>query len=1174
MPMRDRPSQWPPSFATLLALQLVGLTVVSTAFADPPAVEGPSGPTISYNRDVRPILSERCLSCHGPDAENREAGLRLDRFDEATRPLESGARAVVPGSPKTSELLARVMSEDPETRMPPPESGARLTAEEVETLTRWLQEGANYAEHWAFISPKRPPIPSVQKGDWARNDIDRFLLSRMEREGLEPSPEAEPHVLVRRLSLDLRGLPPSPEEVRRFVEDKDPNAYEGLVDRFLADPAYGERWARMWLDLARYADSKGYGSDPLRTIWRYRDWTIDAFNQNLPFDQFTVHQLAGDLLPEPTSDHYLATAFHRNTMTNTEGGTDDEEFRVAAVKDRVDTTLQVWMGLTVGCAKCHSHKYDPISQREYYQLYAYFNQTLDNDQPDESPTMPVPSREYQEQLDAIDAKIASLRETLSKSTPELESKQLDWEKSLAGTPNWMPLHPRAAHSEGGASLAIQSDGSILAGGTNPKSDVYTVSVQVEGNEWTAFRLATIPDPSLPNGGAGRAPDGNFVLSQFQVTAAKEETAGGVRGRYVRIELPGEKRILSLAEVQVYRGPFNLARDRTARQSSTAFGGDAGRATDGNVDGRYFEANSTTHTNEESDPWWEVDLGEDTVVDRVKAWSRTDGGLEFRLEGFRVVVLDQDRAQVWESTPQKAPRPQVEIAISAAQSVPLAGAGADFSQQGFSVANAIQATEPTLSGWAVGPEITKPHFADFVVAKPELLKDWEHLTFHLVQGYKEPGFNLGRFQILGSTDPITAIRASVPAEILAIVDNAPDARSEAERERLAKYFRSIAELLDPVRAEIADLEKSKPEPPVVPVMQEVPLDQRRKTHVMAKGNFLSLGEEVEPGVPIAFHPFPSEAPPNRLGLAYWLVDPANPLTARVAVNRFWARLFQIGLVASEEDFGTQGDDPVHPELLDWLAFEFQANGWDVKDLLRTIVTSSTYRQSSRVSSELLEKDPQNRWLARAPRYRLEAEMIRDQALALAGLLSHKRHGPSVFPPQPPDLWRAAFNGSDRTWATSTGEDRYRRGIYTFWRRTIPYPSMTTFDAPSREICSLRRSQTNTPLQALVTLNDPVYVEAAQALARRIVRDGGDSAEDRIRYGLSLCLVRPSRDSQVAPLLELYRERLAYYQNHEQDAVKMATDPLGALPAGTAAEELAAWTVVASVLLNLDGVLTRG
>jgi hypothetical protein len=774
----------------LLGFVLAGGGARSAPAADPLTV---ATPKVDFNRHVRPILAKNCFTCHGQDEAKRAKGLRLDNREAAVKARKNGT-AIVPGDPDSSELIVRITQDDETLRMPPRKSGNRLAPAEVEIVSRWIREGANYAPHWALLAPVSLPVPDVNDRSWPKNGIDRWILSRLETEAMKPSPEAARSILLRRVSLDLRGLPPTIEEAETFLHDTAPDAYERAVDRFLADPGYGERWARMWLDQARYADSAGYGSDPLRTtIWRYRDWVIEAYNGNAPFDRFTREQIAGDLLPDPSLDQRIATAFHRNTMTNTEGGTDDEEYRVAAIKDRVDTTMQVWMGLTIGCAKCHSHKFDPISHADYYQFFALFNQTADRDQPSESPVIPAPTSQISERIRRIDSEIASVR-----------SKK------------------------------------------------------------------------------------------------------------------------------------------------------------------------------------------------------------------------------------------------------------------------------------------------------------------------------------------------------------PESKS--------------------TRDTIAALEKSKPAIPTVSVMVELPPSGRRVTRILRKGNFLDPGDKVEPGVPQALHAFPATAPRNRLGLAEWLVGPTNPLTARVAVNRYWAQIFGLGLVESEEDFGTQGEPPSHPELLDWLALRFRDSGWNTKVLLRLIVTSATYRQSSIARPDLRDKDPRNRLLARATRMRLEAEMVRDQALAFAGLLSRKVGGPSVFPPQPEGLWQAAFNG-ERTWSTSEGEDRYRRGLYTFWRRTVPYPSMAVFDAPSREICAIRRVRTNTPLQSLVTLNDPVYVEAAQALARRIVRDGGLTTRSRARHGLQLCLGKPPSSEQVQPLVALYTDLHTRYSNDLKAAVALATGPLGPLPAGMAPAELAAWTAVANVLLNLDSVLTK-
>jgi hypothetical protein len=795
---------------TLVCFTAVGLIGTLCPLRTLGGSGGSGSSVVDFNRDIRPILSKNCFACHGQDSARRAGKVRLDRRESAVQKRKHSV-AIVPGRPAQSELVRRVRATDEAERMPPTESGNHLTGGQITLLERWVEEGAPYVEHWSFVKPKRWSLPAVNDASWPKNPIDDFILARLEKAGLKPSPPANRFALLRRLSLDLRGLPPTPKEISAFAGDVSPNAYEKAVDKMLADPAYGERWARVWLDLARYADSAGYGSDPLRTIWRYRDWVIDAFNRNLLYDQFLIEQIGGDLLPNPTAEQRMATAFHRNTMTNTEGGTDREEFRVAAVKDRVDTTLQVAMGLTMGCAKCHDHKYDPVTQKDYYRFYAFFNQSADADRGDEAPVIPVPTRKVAQNNHEIDVKVADVERRL--------------------------ISPR------------------------------------------------------------------FVVS-------------------------------------------------------------------------------------------------------------------------------------------------------------------------------------------------------LVVERPPAL----------------------------------------PAEALIAY------------------------------GKIKRLNQSRPAIPTLPVMVELPADKRRETRVMVKGSFLSPGDKVEAGVPAAFHPLPEGAPASRLGVALWLVDRNNPLTARVAVNRLWAQLFGVGLVETEEDFGTQGELPTHPELLDWLATEYVRLGWDTKALLRLIVTSATYRQSAKVTPGRLAKDPRNRLLSHGSRFRLDAEMIRDQALALSGLLSRKLHGPSVFPPQPPGLWQAAFNGQ-RTWATSQGDDRHRRGLYTFWRRTVPYPSMATFDAPSREVCMVRRIRTNTPLQAFVTLNDPVYVEAAQALARRIVQEGGSGDEERARFGLGLCLARPPRQEEVRQLTALLYTERAHYRADAHGALEIATDPIGPLPAGVDAVELAAWTIAANVLLNLDGVLTK-
>ena len=788
--------------------------------------------------------------------------------------------------------------------------------------------------------------------------------------------------------------------------------------------------------------------------------------------------------------------------------------------------------------------------------------------------MPAPTPEYHERVRLIDGQIAALKSQLDTPTAAVAAEQTKWEAGLQVQAQWQPLTPVEAKSAAGAALQTLDDGSMLVSGANPPSDVFTISAKTDLTSLSALRIEAIPDPSLPKGGSGRSPAGDFLLTKFAVTAEEaSQSEKALTGRYVRVEVPGPGKLLSLAEVQVFRGSDNIAAQGKATQSSTDYEGPAELAIDGNTNGEYYAAKSTTHTRTEANPWWEVDLGSDQPIERIVVWNRTDGGTGTRLAGYRVQVLDAGRKVVWQESPAGVPSPSTSLSPSGVVNLVFADALADFAAAGASVQGLVKPDGKTAAGWSVTPQVAQPHWAVFVAAQSLARSSATLLRFRLEFAGKEPQRSLGRFRLSATSDQGVLRRLAVPADVLAIIDKAASERTEAERTKLAAHYRTLAPALKQVRDQIAALEKSKPALPTVPVMQELGADQRRKTFIQLKGNFLQKGEEVSAALPGAWNHAPDGVPPDRRLVADWLLAEGNPLTARVAVNRFWAQLFGSGIVPTEEDFGIQGELPSHPELLDWLAIEFVQREWDMKKLLRTLVTSETYCQTSRVTPERLTKDPQNRLLSRGARFRLEAEMVRDQALSLAGLLSHKLRGPSVFPPQPAGLWQAAFNG-ERSWTTSLGEDKYRRGLYVFWRRTIPYPSMTTFDAPSRETCSLRRFRTNTPLQAFVTMNDPVYVEASQALARRIMQEGGATPRERAAFGLQLCLSRPASEDQIASIVELYEAELTHYRADSAAAARMATDPLGPLPAGIDPAEAAAWTVVANVLLNLDGVLMRG
>jgi hypothetical protein len=993
--------------------------------------------TVDFNRDIRPILTQNCFKCHGFDPAGRKGGLRLDVAAGTVKKLKTGHVPIVPGKPDDSELVHRITSLTEDEVMPPPESGKKLTPEQIATLRQWVAEGGAYAKHWSFEPPVKAALPAVKNAGWPKNPIDYFVLARLEREGLSPSPQADKTTLARRVALDITGLPPTPEQLDSFLKDGSPNAYEHLVDNLLASPAYGEHWGRRWLDLARYADTRGYEKDRRRTIWPYRDWVIRAFNADMPYDQFTREQLAGDLLANPTNDQLVATAFHRNTLTNEEGGVDREEYRIAAVKDRVDTTVQVWMGLTMGCAKCHTHKYDPIATREYYQFYAFFNQTQDANLGDESPTLPTPTAEEAARSAQLTGEIAAIEQKLHSPDPQLAAAQLAWEEQMRRPGKWVIAEPAKMQSASGSRLSLNPDGSILAKGDGPAKETYTLTFTTALTQVTAIRIEALPDPANPRGGVGRSQnDGNFVLTGITLTV---------------------------------------------------------RAPD----------------------------GQESII-------------------------------------------------------PLTKAAADFSQQKYPVDHALHNPDPKHHGWAVSPRLTEPHVAVFSTGKPQSLPPGSELKVVLDHQfeYATPGFSLGKFRISATDDGAPQPSLGIPKNVVDLVKKPAAQRTAAQQQQVWNYFSTVAPELRTRREQLAKLksELSAVKPTATPILRELAQAKRRVTRLHNRGNFLDPGEVVDAGVPEAFPPLPAGAPLNRLGVAQWLCSRENPLTPRVAANRVWAGMFGIGIVETQEDFGTQGTPPSHPELLDFLAVDFREQGWSFKKLVKTIVMSATYQQSSHVSPELAERDRFNRLLARGPRFRPDAEVIRDQALAVSGLLSHKMFGPSVMPWQPPGMWKSTY--SNEQWQTSVGEDQFRRGLYTFIKRTTPYPSMITFDGTSREYCTVRRSRTNTPLQALVTLNDPVFVQCAQALARRMAAADGASPEAQIALGARTALLREPSPREVSVLTELYRQRLAFYQADLADAEKFATVPLGGLPQGADAPRLAALTAVANVILNLDEFLTKG
>lgn len=1125
---------------------------------------------IDFNRDIRPILSNRCWKCHGPDEKERQAGLRFDSRDGVLAKLESGKVTVVAGKPNESEVIRRITSDNSDERMPPAGHGKPLDAHEIELLRAWVQQGAKFAKHWSYEKPVRPTVPAIEnQKSKIKIPIDNFIFARLEREGLKPSPEADRYALGRRVALDVTGLPPTVAEIEAFAKDSDPQAYEKFVDRMLAKESYGEHWARQWLDLARYADSAGYADDPARTIWGYRDWVIKAFNKNMPFDQFTIEQIAGDLLPIPTEDQLIATAFHRNTLTNNEGGTNDEEFRSVAIVDRVNTTMATWMGTTIACAQCHTHKYDPITQEEFFKLFAILNQTEDADRADETPRLELFTSEQLKQKETWLAEVTRLEKEVTTATTAVLDSLAKWDAAFPRALAWKPLKPTSGKSDGGVTLSVAEDGTVRADKAAAKA-TYSVEIPLAAGKLNAVRLDTLPDDVLPGKGAGFG-GGNFVLSKVSATITPPNGTR-LNGRFVRVELPGKARFLHLAEVQVFNGNDNLAPKGEAKQSTTDYGGEAKRANDGNTDGEYTK-NSVSHTAQEDNPWWEVDLKAEQAIDRVVLWNRTDGETEERIRNFRVLVLNDKHEPIWSKDYVDAPKPSQEFALSGVRGVPFTTAFADHEQGAGFEAKVVLAPQAN-KGWAVGGKLDQPHSLTLITSAPVEVAEGSTLTVTLEQTSSFENHVLGKFKLSLTDDPRAAESARVPAAILAILNTPFEQRNEAQRAELAKFYLTIAPELAAARDQVVATRKSladlKPAT-TVPVQRELAADKRRKTNIQLRGNFMDLGKEVTPGVPAAFHPLPEGSQPDRLALAKWLIDDNNPLTARVLANRYWETIFGNGLVRTSEEFGSQGDLPTHPELLDWLATEVMRLKWDTKALLKLIVTSATYRQSSKVTPELLDRDPENYLLARGPRFRLSAEMIRDQALAISGLLSPKMFGPPVKPFQP-NLGVSAAFGSGIDWQASAGEDKFRRGLYTTWRRSNPYPSMSAFDAPNREVCTIRRARTNTPLQALVTLNDPVYIEAAQALARTMAKSGTTPA-DHIRSGFLQCVSRQPTEPELADLTKLFNSARERFAKDIEKARKLTTDPLGPLPEGADPVELAAWTVVGNVMLNLDEMFMR-
>jgi hypothetical protein len=1152
----------PPVMRTLSLIPLVFLNLPASA--------------VDFSREIRPILSENCFFCHGPDEKKREADLRLD--DEAAAKKDNdGVIAVVPGDPGKSALIQRLLSTDPDEVMPPPKQHKTISVAQVALLKEWIKQGAPWGKHWSYEKVVKPAVPelnpSVQSlvfSDQLQkpNTIDVFLAQRLAKEGLKYSPEADAATLIRRVALDVTGLPPTLEELTRFqsqlkTKHLSPNTFSELVDHYIAKPAYGEHWAREWLDLARYADSAGYPSDPGREIWTYRDWVIRALNANMPFDQFTIEQLAGDLLPNPTQDQLIATAFHRNTMTQNEGGTSDEEFRSAAIVDRVNTTYAVWMGTTMACAQCHTHKYDPLTHKEYFQSYAFFNQSADADRKDESPLHLFDTPELLKEKQQIKTELAAIETKFAKPEAAWLSGLPAWEKVFGRELAWQKPKPAKVTTQSGQQAVISDDGSISIS-KRSDTDSYTVELPVTAGKLSALRLETMTAPGF----------GNFVLTEVNAQLVPPANQPAPVARFVRVELPGKDKMLQLAEVQVFSAGDNVAFRRPAKQSSIYMDAEARRAVDGTTDGEYAKGSVAHTSGKEMDPWWEVELKTDLPIERVVVWNRTDGGASTRLEGFRVMLLDAKRQTIWKSEPTAAPAKDKAFAVGGPVSVVFTTAMADFEQSGFTAASLLLPKDKTQKGWAIAGATDKPHTLTLLCASPVVVPAGSILRVSLVQKSEIKQHTLGKFRLGFTDDALVQQVTALPPAVLAVVTTDTAKRTPAQQHEVIDYYlRNVAKESAADRKQLVTLNKQLAalKPLTVPIMKDLAGAERRKTMMQMRGNWQVLGDEVSEGTPAVFPSLPAGAPKDRLTLAKSSASRDNPLTARVTVNRMWESLFGTGIVRTSEEFGSQGDLPLHPELLDWLAADFMESGWNVKHTLKLMLMTQAYRQDSRSTDELNERDPDNRFLARGPRFRATGELLRDQALAVSGLLNSKLYGKPVRPLRPSLGLTTAFGGTN-DWVTSEGADKHRRSLYTEIKRNSPYPSFTTFDAGNREVCNIRRGRTNTPLQAFVTLNDPVFVETNQAMARKVFMEAKDS-QGRLGLMFKLCVSREPSARELAALTKLHDESLVMYQASKDEALKMATDPIGPAQKEADIAKLAAWTAVANVVMNLDEFLMR-
>ncbi len=1042
-----------------------------------------SEPTVvDFNRDIRPILSDNCFVCHGPDEANRKGGLRLDRREQAIRAAESGDIAIVPGQPAASHLISRVISTDPERVMPPPSSRkGSLSKDQIKLLNLWIAQGAEFTSHWAFKAPDRPQLPNLPENDpnWVRNPIDAFILAKLKTEGLSPASPADRITWLRRLSLDVVGLPPSISDVDTYIADKSPDADFKQIERLLKSSHYGERWGRHWLDAARYADSDGFEKDKSRQVWFYRDWVVDALNRDLPYDQFIIEQIAGDLLPNPTQDQIVATGFLRNSMLNEEGGVDPEQFRMDAMFDRMDAIGKSILGLTIQCTQCHSHKYDPMTHEEYYRLFAFLNN-------DHEEQRVVYTREELVKIAGLKGQMAEIERQLKQQTPDWQDRLEAWEAAIqaknpssgasdgSGVQNseWTTLK-LVNTGDNGQRYFDMGDGSILAQGYAPTKYSTTLRGTTNQTGMTAVRLELLNDPNLPCGGPGRSFMGTSALTEISV------------------------------EVVDSRHPENKRTIKFVRATADY----------GNPE-RELEANFYDKSNKR----------------------RVTGPVDFAIDG------NDDTAWGIDAGPGRRNVPRNAVFV----------ADQPFGYEGGTTLNI--ALKQNHGGW----------------------NSDDHMNN-----------NLGRFR-LSVTKAANPEADRVPKSVREVLVIPHAKRTSEQTASVFSYWRTTVPEFQSANEQIEALWKEWPVGSTTLTLKhrQVP----RETRILKRGDFLKPEQLVAPGVPAFLHQLPGDVEPqelNRLTLAKWLVDRRSPTTARVIVNRIWQAYFGTGLVGTPEDLGTQSETPSHPELLDWLAVELMEptlmlpgetarKPWSLKHLHRLILGSSLYHQSSHVSPELFERDQFNRLLARGPRIRVEGEVVRDIALSASGLLNEKLGGPSVFTPAPAFLFLPPASYGPFTWTDATGPDRYRRGLYTFRRRSTPYPMLTNFDVPNADFSCVKRPRSNTPLQALTTLNETLFMEAARGLALLTLKEGGADEDARLTFAFRRCVSRPPLQAEHGVLSEVLAQQKARFQ---ANAVKpwdlAANDPEHPpeLPAGTTPAEAAAWTVVSRILLNLDETVTK-